>query len=418
MREAKLVVTDPIQIHHYENGLVFVTQRMDWVESAAFSLLLPAGCSRDPRSRLGLANLTCEMVQRGCGSRDSRQLVNDLENLGVDHGASVSLAHTSLGGAMPAEQIEAALSIHADLVLRPHLPADKLDDARLSCIQELRALEDDLAQRAMHELRRQRYGDPWGRHSAGTGAALQRATLDDVAQFHAATYRPNGAILSVAGKIDVPRLRDVVGELFAAWAPAPLVDQPLAAANGASPHLPHDSSQTHITLAYPSVPYGHPDYYHARAAVGVLSDGMSSRLFTEVRERRGLCYAVYAVCHTLRDRGSVFCYAGTTTERAQETLDVLVRELRQLAQGIRADELRRLQTRLKSALIMQQESSAARSGAIAADWYYLGRVQTLADVGRIVDDLSCASINRYLAAHPPGDFTVVTLGQQPLELPR
>ncbi|MCU0959073.1 MAG: insulinase family protein [Pirellulaceae bacterium] len=411
-------MTDPIEIHQYENGLVLVTQCMDWVESAAFSLLVPAGCSRDPRSQLGLANLTCEMAQRGCGARDSRQFVNDLENLGVDHNASVSLAHTSFGGAMPAECVEAALAIHADLVLRPHLPADQLEDARLSCIQELRALEDDLAQRAMHELRRQRYGDPWGRHSAGTLDAIQRAKLEDVAQFHAATYRPNGAIVSVAGKIDAARLRDTVGELFAAWSPAPVPEQTPSAGNGTCTHLPHDSNQTHITLGFPSVPYGHRDYYQARAAVGVLSDGMSSRLFTEVRERRGLCYAVYAVCHTLRDRGSVFCYAGTTTERAQETLDVIVHELRQLAQGIRADELQRLKARLKSALIMQQESSAARSGSIAADWYYLGRVQTLAEVGRIVDELSCESINGYLAAHPPGALTVVTLGQQPLELPR
>jgi predicted Zn-dependent peptidase len=411
-------VTDPIQIHPYENGLVLVTQHMDWVESAAFSILVPAGCSRDPRPRLGMANLTCEMAQRGCGPRDSRQFVNDLENLGVDHNASVSLAHTSFGGAMPAERIEAALAIHADVVLRPHLPPDQLEDARLSCIQEIRSLEDDLAQRAMQELRRQRYGDPWGRHSAGTLEALQLATLDDVAQFHAATYRPNGAIVSVAGNIDFPRVRDTVGELFAEWSPAPVPEQTPSPGNGSCTHLAHDSSQTHITLGFPSVPYGHPDYYQARAAVGVLSDGMSSRLFTEVRERRGLCYAVYAVCHTLRDRGSVFCYAGTTTDRAQETLEVLVRELRQLAGGIRADELQRLKARLKSSVIMQQESSSARSGSIAADWYYLGRVQTLAEVGRILDELSCESINRYLAEHPPGDFTVVTLGQQPLELPR
>ena len=87
---------------------------------------------------------------------------------------------------------------------------------------------------------------------------------------------------------------------------------------------------------------------------------MSSRLFTEVREKRGLCYAVYATCHSLRDRGSVLCYAGTSTERAQETLDVLLAELRRLGDGIQADELQRLKARIKSTLIMQQESSAAR----------------------------------------------------------
>ncbi len=409
-------MTDPIQIHEFDNGLTLVTQRMDWVESAAFSLLVPAGCARDPRSLLGLGNLTGEMVQRGCGPRDSRQFVNDLENLGVDHSSSVANAHASFGGAMPADKLLAALDIHADLVMRPHLPEDQFEDAQLSCVQELRALEDDLAQRAMLELRRQQFPDPYGRNSSGTLETIESATLDDVREFFANYYRPQGAILSVAGKFDFPRLRDRVGELFAAWPAAPLCPVEELPAAQASTHIHHDSTQTHIAIGYDSIPYGHPDYYQARAAVGVLSDGMSSRLFTEVREKRGLCYSVYAVCHSVRGRGAVMCYAGTTNERAQETLDVVLRELTTVTTGVHSDELQRLKARLKSALIIQQESSASRSSSIAADWYYLGRVQTLEQVGKIVDDLSCESINTYLAANPPTSFTIVTLGQKPLEL--
>ena len=344
--------------------------------------------------------------------------MNDLENLGVDHSASVSNAHTSFGGAMPADRLEDALAIHADLVQCPHLPAEQLEDARLACIQEIRALEDDLAQQALQQLRLRRYGDPFGRSSQGTLDTMRQITLDDIREFFTAMYRPNGAILSVAGKIDVPRLRDHVGKLFASWQSAPIPGPDEVPGDGTPWHIAHESNQTHITISYESVPYAHRDYYQARAAVGVLSDGMSSRLFTEVREKRGLCYAVYAVCHTLRDRGSVFCYAGTTTERAQETLDVMLHELRSIADGVRPDELQRLKARLKSSLIMQQESSASRSNSIAADWYYLQRVQTLEEVGQIVDNLTCESINGYLAQHPPTDFLVVTLGQRGLELPR
>jgi predicted Zn-dependent peptidase len=123
---------------------------------------------------------------------------------------------------------------------------------------------------------------------------------------------------------------------------------------------------------------------------------------------------VYASYHTLRDRGAVLCYAGTSTDRAQQTLDVTLAELRKLKQGIEAGELDRLKARIKSALIMQQESSSARSGAIARDWYHLGRVRTLAEISALVDALSCESINRYLLEHPPNDFIVVTLGKEPL----
>jgi len=173
----------------------------------------------------------------------------------------------------------------------------------------------------------------------------------------------------------------------------------------------------HQALAHRSVTISDPRYYAARMAEVVLSGGMSSRLFTEVRERRGLCYSVYAMCHSLHDTGGVFCYAGTSADRAQETLDVTLGELVRLRQGIEAHELGRLKARIKSALVMQQESSSARSGSIARDWYHLGRARSLEEVGRRIDALSCESINGYLAAHPPGDFSVVTLGPRALEVP-
>ena len=390
---------------------------MPWLESVAFAMLLPAGVRYDPDDRAGLANLTCEMVQRGCGKRNSRQFVEDLENLGVDRSASVSNAHTSFGGAMPAERLGMALQIYADLVQRPLLPSDQLEDSRQVCLHEIRAIDDDPAQKAMHELRNRHYGEPYGKPTPGTLAAVENISISDVQSHVDATYQPGAAILSVAGKFDWDELRKQVEELFGDWPVRPARSITEKAGTGGYIHLDHDSSQTHIAIAYPSVPYSDPEYYQARGAVGVLSDGMSSRLFDEVREKRGLCYTVHAHCHSFRDRGSVICYSGTTTERAQETLDVLIGELTRLSEGIRQEELNRLKARIKSALIMQQESCAARSGSIAADWYYLERVQTLEEIGRIIDDLSCDSINAYLAEHPPADFTIVTLGEKQLEIP-
>jgi predicted Zn-dependent peptidase len=357
------------------------------------------------------------MLQRGCGSRDSHQFISDLELLGADCSASVSTAHTSFGGAMPAESLHEALAIYADVVRRPHLPTDQLEDARMVCIQEIRSIEDELAQKVLQQLRMLLYGDPAGRSAPGTLESVQAVSRDDIRTYFETTYQPAGAILSVAGRFDWSQLHDRVAELFGDWQPRALPSLEENQAANKYCHLHHDSAQTHIGIAYDSVPYSHPDYYHARAAVGVLSDGMSSRLFTEVRENRGLCYSVHAFCHSLRDRGGVLCYAGTTTERAQETLDVLMGELVRLGDGVGADELDRLKARIKSALIMQQESSPVRSGSIAADWYHLGRVQTLDEVRDIIDGLTCDDINHYLAANRPADFRIVTLGAQELEKP-
>jgi predicted Zn-dependent peptidase len=407
-------VAQEIQTHRYSNGLVLVAEPMPSLESAAFTALVPAGGVYDLREREGLSALTCEMALRGAGTRDSRKFIEDLENLGVQRGESVSTMHTSFGGATLAKNLPAALALYADVLRSAHLPADQLDAGRLVAIQELRAIEDEPGHKVMLELRHRHYPDPLGRPTEGTMFSLEAITIEEIQRQYRGYYRPNGTILGVAGRIDWKALVDLVGGLLGDWQPAERGDVKPAARGPKSEHVPHEGNQTHIGIAYDSVPYRHPDYFQASGAVGVLSGGMSSRLFTEVREKRGLCYTVYASYHTLRDQASVLCYAGTTAERAQETLDVTLGELKRLAKGIEPNELARLKARVKSSLVMQQESSSARSSAIARDWYHLGRVRTLDEIGRLVDALTCDSINSYLAEHPPKDFTVVTLGPKPL----
>lgn len=410
-------MSQPTLSHTFPNGLVLLAEPMDWLESAAFTLLAPAGCIHDPANRKGLTSFTCEMALRGAGPRDSRQFVQDLDNLGVERSESVSDAHTRYSGATVAANLPEALAIFADVVRRPHLPEDQLEAGRQVMLQELRALEDEPSDKVMLELRRRHYPEPWGRSPQGELEALESITAEEIRRQFVGRYRPDGTVLGVAGRFDWSQLKDVVGELFGDWSQgngAAIVDGPLERRHT---HLEFDSNQTQIGIAYPSIPYRHPDYFQAWGAVGVLSGGMSARLFTEVRERRGLCYSVYATHHTLRDLGGVFCYAGTTAERAQETLDVTLAELVRLGQGIEEQELDRLKARIKSALVMQQESSSARSGAIVRDWYLLGRVRPMDEVCRIVDGLNARSINAYLAEHPPQDFTIVTVGPEPLEVP-
>lgn len=403
--------------HTFPNGLVLLAEPMDSVESVAFTLRVPAGTADEPADRGGLSAMTCELLLRGAGPRDNRAFVNDLDNLGVERGESVGDAHVVLRGATLAKNLAPALAIYADVLRRPRLPDDQLEPCRLTALQELAAVEDEPGHKVMLELRRRHFPDPWGRPSQGQQAALETISLAEVQGYYRRLYRPNGTILGVAGKFDWANLKEQVGALLADW---PRLDQPTVSERPATErraHLHHESNQTQIGIAYPSVPYRDPDYYVAGAAIGVLGDGMSSRLFTEVREKRGLCYSVYASHATLLDRGSVLCYAGTSADRAQETLDVTLREVVRLSEGIEAAELDRLKARIKSSLIMQQESSSARSGQLTRDWYYLGRVRTLDEVGRIVDELSADRINEYLAAHRPTDFTIVTLGPKPLEVP-
>ena len=165
------------------------------------------------------------------------------------------------------------------------------------------------------------------------------------------------------------------------------------------------------------MPVGHADYYAARAAECVLSGGMSARLFAEVREKRGLCYSVSVGHETFKDRGTYVGYAGTGSERAQETLDVTMAELRKLKDGVSEDEIDRVKAGLKSSLIMQEESTSARGGAIASDWYFLGRVRTTEEVQAAINALTPRSVVDYLGRCPIRDVMMVTVGPKPLTMP-
>jgi len=403
--------------HQLSNGMLLIGEPTDAVQSAAFTLMVPSGYSTDPSSRLGLSSLLCDMVLRGAGPRDGRALINDLEVLGVERGESVGASQTSFGAATIATNLFEALEIYADIVRCPLLPPKQIDAGKHVCLQELHGAEDEPSQQLLINLRRRCYPAPWGRSSSGTEAGITASTSDDVGQHWAQCYRPNGTILGVAGNFDWQQLVDQVEALFADWQSAEVPSLQQGEPETGDVHSTHDSNQCHIGIAFPSVPYRDPDYLRAWAAVGVLSGGMSSRLFTEVREKRGLCYTVSASLQTQLERARVICYAGTTSERAQETLDVTFSELIRLGEGIEQNELQRLKARIKSGLIMQQESTSARSGAIARDWYHLGRIRSLEEVGRLVDELSSEAINEFLVDHPPRDFTFATLGPAPLELP-
>jgi predicted Zn-dependent peptidase len=404
--------------HTFPNGLTLLAEPMDYVRSAAMNFLVPAGCAFDPRRHPGLASVLSDLITRGAGERDSRDLTLTLDNLGLDRDESVGIMHMRFWGSTLATNLPAALEIYADILRRPHLPEQELDSVKALALQELQGLEDEPRQKMFIELRKRHYPPPLSNDRRGTEEGVSSLTIEEVRAFHQQHFRPRGSILSVAGNLEWESLRDQVGRLFGDWDGGREPVLKLGRASGKTGHLTKDTTQTQIGIAYPSVPFGHPEYYDALGAVNVLSGGMSARLFTEVREKRGLCYAVSASYQTFKDRGSVICYAGTTNDRAQDTLDVTLAELRRLQDGIEQEEVERVQAGLKSSLIMQEESTSARAGSLASDWYYLGRVRPFDELQTAIQSLTPKSIVRHLHSHPPDHFTIVTLGPKPLRWKR
>ncbi len=401
----------------FDNGLVLLGEHMPWLRSSAFSFLLPAGTCFEPQGFDGLAGMTSEMVQRGCGKLDSRGFLEMLDQLGVERSSSITTNHSSFSCAMPSEVLSEVLTLYSDLVRGPHLPESQLGDARQLCIQDLRALDDEPSHRCFSELKRFRYPLPFGRISQGTKEGLDAIDMEQVRSFFKNHYKPAGSVLAVAGNFVWEEVCEVVERQLGPWSGTPPEQMPDLYSHYGSRHVDHASNQTHLALAYDCASYESPDYYQTRALVGVLSDGMSSRLFSEVREKRGLVYSVFATCFSLAGQGSVLCYAGTTTNRAEETLQVLLETIHSLGDGITEDELERLKNRIKSSLVFEQESSLARSSQIASDWFYLGRVPGREEVCAKVDALSCESLLSHFRENLPRNFSLVTVGSQSLELP-
>ncbi len=403
--------------HTFGNGLALVAEAMPAMQSAAMTLLLPAGSATDPQGACGSATVLCDMVLRGAGPRDNRALTEHLDSLGLQRSSSVGVYHTRFSAAAVAAQLVEGLAAYGDIVRRPHLPESGFEPSRDLALQALEGLDDDPRQKLLIRLREWHLPSPLGRSSMGNAPDLERLTVEALRADHARRYHASGAILAVAGNVDFAALTDRVqaalGDLPAS-APATIE---LSPPPGAYHFEPQQSEQTHIGLAYPSIPETHPDYYVVRLAVEVLSGGMSGRLFTEIREKRGLVYSVWAGYSALKDRGSILAYAGTSNERAQATIDTLVAELHRLSEGVTAAELARAKTGLKASTVMQGESTGARAGAIAHDYYIRGRLRTLDEISSAIDAVTLDQINAYLKNNPPRGFTTVIVGPKELKLP-
>ena len=404
--------------HTFPNGLTLLGEKMPGMQSAAMTLLLPAGSSTDPIDRLGSATVLSDLVLRGAGSRDSRQLTDYLDKLGLQRSSSVGIHHTRFSAAALSEKVMEGVPVYADIVRRAHLPPDGFEAARDLALQALEGLEDDPRGKLLVKLREWHFPSPFGRSSMGKKDNLEKLTVDLAKADYGRRYHARDSILAVAGNIDFGRIRDEIDKQFGDWNGSPPPSLEIMPPPGNYHHEKQESEQTHIGIAYPSIPETHDDYYTVRLALEVLSGGMSGRLFTEIREKRGLVYNVWAGYSGLnKDQGSILGYAGTSNDRAQATLDTFITELHRFSDGVTPEELARAKTGLKAATIMQGESTSARAGAIAHDFFMRGRIRTLDEIKSAIDAVTLDRVNGYLKQHKPGPFTIVTVGPKELKLP-
>jgi predicted Zn-dependent peptidase len=404
-------------IEKLENGLTIIVDQIDGVESVSYELSIPGGLIHEGEDQAGSVLLLAELTSRGAGDLNARQISDAFEGLGARHSESASSDSFSFRGLCLAPEFAECLGLTALQVLHPTLPEEEIAPIKSLLLQDIQSLPDSPSRLAMKELYAGYLPSPYNRSGLGTIEGISSATRSSLQELHAKFFSPQGAVLSVAGKVKVEEVVALAKKLFSKWTGAELKDPHFTEATCPGyKHIHSDSAQLQIALAFPSARYGDAEYYSAKVASVILSGGMFGRVFVEVREKRGLVYSVYA--RHLADRHSAYfvAYAGTTPERAQETLDVLSETLASVSKDLSPDELSRAKTHMKSSLVLGEESTSSRAVSNANDYWMLGRIRPFEEIMEQINLVDQSRIAELCNKFPAAKFYLTTLGSRELKV--
>src|SRR5437899_8565506 len=400
--------------HQLPNGIEMVGQYMPSLNSITFGFQLDAAIIHEPEDKQGLAHLFEYMLFQGTKQKDARALNEAFESLGVRKGASTGWETARVMAQLVSNKFDATLPLMQEILLTPTFPREDSEQMRSIVLQEIRRRDDEPMSRIFDLVRASFYrGSALSRLLLGTTENVQRLQRQDLRQFWQARYRPGNLLFAIAGKFDWEHVVEQVQKLFGDWSGQAEPSPVQSARPTTDIVLEHqEGKQEHLGLMFPFPNYTDPDYYAAMVISEILGGNMASRLFVEVREKRGLVYGVSASLAGNKQIGAMRIYAGTTPEQGHECLEVIVNELRKLEQeGITADELARAKVQLKSENVMRGEGSGSRMAAIAQSWWYERKIRTIQDVKAAIDAVTEEQVLRVLQRFSPlYPLTVAAIG--------
>jgi len=400
--------------HKLPNGIELIGQYMPSLSSISFGFQLDAAVVNEPEEKQGLSHLFEYMLFQGTKKKDARALNEAFESLGARKGASTSLETAMTWAQIVNTKFDATLDLFHEILLQPTFPKDELEPMRNLVLQEIRRRDDEPMSRIFELVRGEFYkGTPLSRPVLGTNESVQNIQRADLQNFWQQYYHPNDTIFALAGKFDWEHVVERLDSLFSDWKgqsekasdinPEPANRVTLEYSEG---------KQEHLCMMAPFPNYTDPDYYAAMVATEVLGGNMASRLFVEVREKRGLVYGIQAGLAGNKHIGSLRIYAGTTPEQAHECLEVTLNELRKLEhEGITNDELERAKLQLKSENVMRSEGSGARMNSILRSWWYERKLRTVQETKDAIDAVTQEQVLNVMQRYSPlNPLTVAAIG--------
>jgi predicted Zn-dependent peptidase len=370
-----------VEISRLANGLHVVTHVMPHLETVALGVWVKAGARDESPPENGIAHFLEHLAFKWTERRSAQTIAEEIESAGGEINASTGMETTTYYARVLKDEWKNAFDILADILTSSVYDPDELERERHVILQEIASAGDtpddlvfDLAQAAAFGAH------PLGRPILGTYDLIANVSRDEILTWRARNYSASRMVVAAAGNIDHAALRDEAERLLGNLETGGRPDRSSPAFEAGMQTAPKPLDQTHVVLSFSSPGYLNPDIYRLQVLSSLLGGGMSSRLFQEVREKRGLCYSVFSFASAYEDTGQFGVYAATSPDDTPELMDVTANVMRSVTGEVTEAEIGRAKAQLKATLVMNLESAAGRADQIARQFLAFGevpRIETL-----------------------------------------
>jgi predicted Zn-dependent peptidase len=387
-----------LEISKLPNGLTVVSDPMPGLESAALGIWVNTGSRNEDPAQMGVSHMLEHMAFKGTTTRSARAIAEEIEAVGGVLNAYTSREQTAFHARVLKADVPLALDMIGDILTNPTFEQAELERERQVVLQELGQARDTPDDIVFDHLQSAIFKDqPLGWPILGEEATVNEFNRDMLKSYMASHYRLDGMTLIASGAVNhaeiVKLAEDKCGGLNKGAVPACAPSR----YTGGDFREVSDLEQAHVVYAFPGLSNADPDYFVAQVYATALGGGTSSRLFQEAREKRGLCYSIYAFSNGFQDSGFLGVYAGTGEEEAAEISAVIAGEMDAIAGNLTEAEVQRARAQLKVSLLMGMERPGTRAEQIAGQLFALGRVQPAAEIVAQLDAIDAATVKRYAA---------------------
>jgi predicted Zn-dependent peptidase len=400
-----------VTVTELANGMRVATDHMPQVDTVSLGIWVGVGTRDEGEQVNGIAHLLEHMTFKGTDRRSAREIAEVIEDVGGHLNAYTTREQTAYYAKVLAEDSDLAIDVVADILQHSVFDDEELKRERAVVIQEIGQAVDTPDDIIFDHFQATAFpGQPLGRPVLGEVDIVERLNRSDLISYLGTHYGAHSMIAVAAGNIEHQHFVDQIEAAFGGLSNGHAVLDAQSQYQGGHHADERDLEQVHLVVGFPSVGALDPDYYAHSLYSTVLGGGMSSRLFQEVREKRGLVYSIYSFASSYRDSGLFGIYAGTGEEDLPELVPVLCDELTKLAKGIDEPELRRARAQLRAGLLMSRESTSARGEALAQHLITHGRPLTVAELLAELDRVTPDDIARVAARMVEQVPTIVSVG--------